>query len=137
MGMSQIFIKKKGIGTKVNPIVCYNCREKGHTHFRYPEPLIKCSHINKVGHKPEACRMKQDARSTKTYTVAKTMRISSSFIFDKFIKTINANVMTLEAFVDLGSEVTLISLKGFDNNIVQSMGSAKLLLTIDDVAATD
>lgn len=59
----------------------------------------------------------------------------------------------LEAFVDLGREVALIressfvalglrhdhvplTMMGFGNNLVHSLGSAELDLTIDDVAAT-
>lgn len=63
-------------GLKVNPtLYCFNCKEPGHPFSRCSKPLIKCSLCSKVRHKSEACRSKQNAGSTKTDTVAKTMRI--------------------------------------------------------------
>lgn len=137
-----------------NPaLYCYNCKEKGHPYSKCPKTLIKCHHCNKVGHKSEVCRSKRDTPgSTKTDTIAKTMCISSSSPCNKFVREINVGNVSMEAFVDLGSEVTLIRqsdfaklgfnhdgiptmLKGFGNNLVQSRGSAELDISIDGVSA--
>jgi hypothetical protein len=144
------------IGSKVNPnIFCYNCKEKGHIYTRCSKPLLKCSYCQKIGHKSEMCRQKSDAGSTKAETVTKTMRIAEPDRpnpCDKFMKKVTVNGVTLEAFVDLGSEVTLIResdflnlrlshdhlpsmMKGFGNSIVQSLGSAQLDLSVDGVTA--
>lgn len=59
--------------TKTNPnLFCYNCKEKGHIFSRCPQPLIKCTHCQKVGHKVEVCRLKPEEGSTKGTVVAKT-----------------------------------------------------------------
>lgn len=139
----------------ISSLYCYNCKEKGHPFSRCIKPLLKCTHCNKIGHKSEICRNIQDKGSGKSDLSAKTMRISSSNICNKFIKKvfINENDVCFEAFVDLGSEVTLIrqsdfdklgvchdatlsTMKGFGNNIVKSMGSVELNLSIDGVSAT-
>ncbi|KOB69839.1 Uncharacterized protein OBRU01_16071 [Operophtera brumata] len=140
-------------GAKINHgLFCYNCKEKGHPFSRCPKPLVKCSHCNKIGHKAELCHSKLNTGSTKADTVAKTMRISNTKPCNKFIKEVIVEGVPLEAFIDLGSEVTLIaqsrftklglthdhtpsSMKGFGNHLVCSMGSAKLNLSIDGVDA--
>lgn len=140
--------------SKINQnLYCYNCKEKGHPFSKCPKPLTKCSHCNKVGHKLETCRIKSDTVPAKTDLLAITMRISSSDPSNKFIKQVTVNGVPLEAFVDLGSEVTLIrqshfaslgishdnaptTMKGFGNSQVHSVGSAKLTLIIDGVAAS-
>ncbi|XP_061729150.1 uncharacterized protein LOC133534072 [Cydia pomonella] len=140
--------------TKLNPnIFCYNCKEKGHIYSRCPKPLVKCSTCQKVGHKPEMCRLKSDSGSTKADTVPRVMRIYGSNPSDKFRKSVQVNGETVGAFVDLGSEVTLIressfshlglshdcipiTMIGFGDKLVQSLGSAELTITIDGVSAT-
>lgn len=73
------------------------------------QPPNKYHHCDKVGHKPEVCRYKHGIpESTKTDAIARTMRISSSNPCDKFVKEVNVGNESVEAFVDLGSEVTLI-----------------------------
>lgn len=134
-------------------LYCYNCKEQGHPFSRCTKPLTKCSHCKRVGHTSDACRLRQDTGSTKTDTAAKTMRIANANPSDKFIKQVVVNGTPLEAFVDLGSEVTLIrkstftnfginhdnipsTMRGFGNNLVRSIGTASLALSIDGVAAT-
>ncbi|KAL4719878.1 hypothetical protein ACJJTC_000086 [Scirpophaga incertulas] len=120
--------------------------------IRCPKPLIKCNYCQRVGHKPELCNLRPDGGSAKADTVAKTMCISSSNPSNIFIKEIVVEGKPLQAFIDLGSEVTLIAqssfeklgvshdqttsiMKGFGNNLVCSIGSAKLNLSIDGVNA--
>lgn len=139
--------------TKLNPnLFCYNCKEKGHPYSRCPKPLVKCSACDRVGHRSDDCRSKNDPSSNKAVNTAKTMCISNSNPSHKFIKQAIVNGNPVDAFIDLGSEVTLIkqsfvsqlglthdkvptSMKGFGNSIVPSAGSVKLDITIDGVAA--
>lgn len=133
-------------------IFCYNCKERGHPYVKCPKPLVKCDFCNKVGHKIDSCRLKEEGQNTKAATVHKTMRICDSELNDKFIKEVIINNMPLEGYVDFGSEVTLIRksiaeklavlhdgvpsiMKGFGNGFVQSLGSVLLSLTIDGVTA--
>ncbi|KAI5633527.1 immunoglobulin i-set domain-containing protein [Phthorimaea operculella] len=153
----QVKLGEDRTNFKTNPRVnsnlyCYNCKEKGHPFSRCTKPLIKCSSCDKVGHKSERCREKQEPGSSKSNTVAKTMRISASNRDDKFFKDVSVEGLTLDAFLDLGSEVTLIKksvfdklgvdhdhvptfMKGFGDGLVESLGSAKLNLAVDGVGA--
>lgn len=53
----------------VNPqgdtVVCFNCKEVGHSFLKCPKPLIRCSQCSRVGHKAENCRVKADSQSNK------------------------------------------------------------------------
>lgn len=134
-------------------LFCYNCKERGHLYIKCTKPLLKCDHCHKIGHKIDNCRAKQEGQSIKPTTVHKTMCITSSHPNDKFTKQVLVNGKFLDAFIDFGSEVTLIretaaidlgvvhngipsAMKGFGNGLVQSLGSATLTLSIDGVAAT-
>ncbi|CAH2109089.1 unnamed protein product [Euphydryas editha] len=161
----QIFLKDRNLNTnddkvnhrsnmKTNPgLFCYNCKEKGHPFSRCPKPLVKCSSCDKVGHKAELCRSKQETASRRADGVPKTMRISSSKPNNKFTKKVIVEDMPYQAYIDLDSEVTLIAqsslaklglshdqisstMIGFGNNLVSSLGSVKLNISIDGVEAT-
>lgn len=114
---------------------------------------MECVRCNKIGHKSEDCKQNQGSRAMNADTVAKTMCISSSCPYGKYIKTVIINGLSLEAFIDLGSEVTLIRksdftkigfahdhvptlMKGFGNSVVRALGSAIMILMIDGVSAT-
>lgn len=133
-------------------LFCYNCKEKGHPYLKCPKPILKCNTCHKIGHKTESCQSKSENSTTKLNNVPKTMCISNSNPSAKYIKRVLVNGVFLEAFVDLGSEVSLIRetsfgklgvehdgipsmMKGFGNGIVQSLGSVSLKLSIDDVDA--
>lgn len=131
-------------------VYCFNCKEKGHPYLRCPKPLLKCDRCSKIGHKIENCVTALEKGSTNGDTAKKTMQISSSNPSAKFIKEVSVNGLLLDAFVDLGSEVTIIqestmsllgvthdgvpsTMKGFGNGLVQSLGSVLLKLSIDGV----
>ncbi|CAH2103297.1 unnamed protein product [Euphydryas editha] len=113
----QIFLKDRNLNTnddkvnhrsnmKTNPgLFCYNCKEKGHPFSRCPKPLVKCSSCDKVGHKAELCRSKQETASRRADGVPKTMRISSSKPNNKFTKEVVVEDMPYQAYIDLGSEL--------------------------------
>lgn len=138
---------------------CYNCKEKGHSFLYCPKPLLKCTRCFRVGHTLDSCNLqnKSDDRNSPS-TIPKTLRINSKDelinqdLTSKFIKNITVNGTTLQAFVDFGSDVTLIRksvvielglnynpirscMKGFGNSIVQSLGELPLDIRVDCVNA--
>lgn len=142
---------------------CYNCKEKGHSFLHCTKPLVKCTRCNRVGHTAEKCSFKSDDKITNgTGTVQKTMRIDFLNGRDanvgndpgsKFIKEVTIDSIGLKAFVDFGSDVTLIRestarelgvahdnvptlMKGFGNSFVQSLGSLNLDMSVDGVEAS-
>lgn len=133
-------------------LFCYNCKERGHPYNKCTKPLLKCDNCRKIGHMTENCRARKENEPTKANSTSKTMRITYSNTNDKYIKNVIVNGVTLEAFVDFGSEVSLIGkssvaklgiahdnvpsvMKGFGNSLVQSVGSVTLDLGIDGVTA--
>lgn len=132
-------------------VFCYNCKEKGHPYKKCLKPLIRCNSCNKIGHRSDSCTEKSESAPKVTHP-QKTLRISNFNLNDKFVKEVCVNGKSLHAFIDLGSEVTLIrqsdftdlnlrhnniptTLKGFGNSLVQAIGSAKLNINIDGVEA--
>lgn len=123
-----------------NALFCFNCEERGYPNLKCPKPLIKCNKCNKIGHKGDDCSQdpKFNNRIDKTGAPSKTMCITSFSPNSKFIKLVTVNGRTVEAFIDFGSEVTLIRkstvsslnqvhdqissvMKGFGNKVVQSL----------------
>lgn len=146
-----------------HPIGCYNCKEKGHHFLHCTKPLTKCTRCNRIGHIAEKCYNKSDDKllTNASGSVQKTMRIDFINNEDanigncpgsKFIKEVTVNSCVLRAFIDFGSDVTLIRestasqlgvshdnvptlLKGFGNTVVQSLGNLSLDMIVDEVEA--
>lgn len=131
-------------------LTCYNCKEKGHPFLKCPKPITKCDKCHKMGHKTENCF--SNGKDNKGDAVHKTMRISGSNPSSKFYKEIDVNNVPMKGFVDFGSEVSLIrqsnasslglpcsnettGLKGFGNEIVRTLGSVAVNLSVDGVNA--
>lgn len=137
---------------------CYNCKEKGHSYLYCTKPLLKCTKCNRIGHTANNCLSKVDDNTVKTNNVPKTMCIGSINSHadpnpnSKFTKEVTINDKSLEAFVDFGSEVTLVKesvainlglvhdnvpslMKGFGNGVVQSLGALSLNISVDGVKA--
>ncbi|XP_073953524.1 uncharacterized protein [Choristoneura fumiferana] len=147
-------------GKPTPPIGCYNCREKGHSFLYCPKPLVRCTQCNKVGHTAEKCYSKTGDKPNKTtVAIGKTMRIDYvdkdvvSNRDSKFIKDVQLNDVSFRAFIDFGSDVTLVResaarelgvphdnvlsfMKGFGNDIVQSLGGLTVNVSVDGVNAT-
>lgn len=150
---------KPKVGFRQPSAGCYNCKEKGHSFLHCPKPLLKCSKCSKIGHTSDNCFVKSnDPAKVKSPGVQKTMCIDSdgnqsgSSPSSKFTKEVRVNGIAFKAFVDFGSDVTLIkesvtrslgldynrvssAMKGFGNEVVHSLGELSLDLCIDDVRA--
>ena len=137
-----------------NPgLTCYNCKEQGHPFMKCPKPLIKCLTCQKYGHRSDSCKSKpENKNNNKNDSAQKTMCISTSKSNSKYIKTVTINGLQVQAFVDFGSEVSILTksiipilgleydygltpLRGFGNEIVQSIGYVKTKLVVDGVEA--
>lgn len=133
--------------------VCFNCKEKGHPYMKCPKPLIKCLQCHRFGHTVESCKLTPPQNNSVVNGSQKTMCISSSNPNSKYLKDVTINGVDSKAFVDFGSEASLIMesfalklgldsdrvgipLKGFGNNIICSKGKVTAELVIDDVSAT-
>ncbi|KAH9642044.1 hypothetical protein HF086_008731 [Spodoptera exigua] len=134
----------------VNPgLFCYNCKERGHPFMKCPKPLLKCLNCQRFGHKTENCISKSDGKKE---AMPKTMLISASKASSKYMKDVTINGLRFKAFIDFGSDVSLLAkstvvllglvydcrlqpLKGFGNEIVNSYGTVIAKLAIDGVRA--
>lgn len=141
---------------------CYNCNEIGHPFYKCPKPLIQCTKCRRFGHKVESCTTNNASTNSagpptnqpviQRSSIPKTMRIVNSESNSKFTKEIQINGKPTTSFIDFGSEVTLMTqtiatrlglacdlpptpLKGFGNEVVQSIGGCKINVAIDDVSA--
>lgn len=43
------------------PIVCFNCKQRGHPSFKCPKPLVKCTFCQLIGHTESECRKKNNS----------------------------------------------------------------------------
>lgn len=143
-----------------NSITCFNCRSKGHPYFRCPKPLIKCMKCNRVGHNNDNCKFEpltlrnESERSSGHVLDRKTLNISTlNKGGDKFYKNVKINDMSLVAFIDFGSECTLIResdarnlclqkyltnlpvIKGFGNSNVFPLFKSTVELKLDEIEA--
>lgn len=96
-----------------NP-VCYNCHTKGHTYHKCTKPILRCKRCNMLGHESDKCRVDLNSMSRKSSqaekdTEKRTLKIdSNNKSNDKFFKTVMVNDRSLEAYIDFGSECTLL-----------------------------
>ncbi|CAG9122295.1 unnamed protein product [Plutella xylostella] len=131
-------------------LFCFNCKEKGHPYLKCPKPLNMCTKCRRIGHNVDTCTYKQE--SDGKGNAPKTMRIMTSESNSKFVKESLINEVPTKAFVDFGSEVSLIQnttakslglvcdqpptpLKGFGNTVVSSFGGVKVTVGVDGVNA--
>ncbi|CAF4885427.1 unnamed protein product [Pieris macdunnoughi] len=139
-----------------NLLTCFNCRSKGHPYFRCPKPLTKCVKCHRVGHNNDNCKQEPlilrnepkqtDNQGRKILTIS-TLNNNS----DKFYKTVKVNDKPLTAFIDFGSECSLIKesdaqslnltknstelpvIKGFGNSKVFPVYRTNVDLKLDEV----
>lgn len=142
---------------------CFNCSELGHTAIKCEKPLKKCNKCFRVGHEEAYCNRNErhnylnNRTDNKTpSTSQKIQKITESNVntVDKYVKEITINNTPYSAFIDFGSECSVIkssvaqnmnltvsrenlpALKGFGSgNNTLPMGSCEASVQIDGVTA--
>ncbi|XP_048477760.1 uncharacterized protein LOC125488660 [Plutella xylostella] len=137
---------------------CYNCRAKGHTFTKCPKPLLKCTKCHRIGHDSDHCRAirplgnqgirteNRDGDKTKT-----TLKVSTNNPNDKYYKPITINGKSSVAYIDFGSECTLMRdtdaqkfnltkcpgslpiVKGFGNSNISPLYKTFACVKVDEV----
>jgi hypothetical protein len=129
--------------------ICFNCRERGHVSTSCPKPLIKCTRCNRIGHKTENCFTKDVQDKAKSTNV-----ICNEGSDAKYYKNVKVNNNEFNAFIDLGSEVTIIrsreaallgtpvnistvkAIKSFGNSTIPTLGELDVQICVDDVTGS-
>ncbi|XP_064292920.1 uncharacterized protein LOC135309976 [Plodia interpunctella] len=129
-------------------VKCYNCKEEGHVSSKCTQPVKKCGRCLKIGHETEQCFSRLPNTQKVVMKVDKTDTING-----KYFKNVKINNNLMEAFIDLGSECSMIklseskflnndldtndlpTLRGFGNSIVKALGKIRVKVVIDDVQA--
>lgn len=123
-------------------------RDRDHPYKR--ESRITCAFCKKDGHYAVNCHLKN--RQTKTNTDIKS--VNCVVAKSEYFKNIKLNGAAVEAFIDLGSECTIINqiiadkifptyerceqkLRGFGNGMCTTIGKAVGKIEIDDIVLTD
>lgn len=141
-----------------NNVNCFNCRLKGHPYYKCPKPLIKCKRCYRIGHDSDDCKLTPLQRSQAhedTTSERKTLKIDvSNKANDKFFKVIPVNNKTFEAYIDFGSECSLIRqtdanalqltknydglpvVRGFGNSSIHPLYKSHVTIKIDEVDAS-
>lgn len=136
----------------INDLVCYNCKEKGHISTKCPKPIRKCNNCNRIGHSTTECRQRGNSNNN---NIEKRILFTETTKSDsKYHKTVLINnIISADAFVDFGSDCTLIrkdfaennslvinkdnlpNIRGFGNSVYIPVGKTKLTIRIGDVCA--
>lgn len=148
-------------------IVCFNCGEVGHIRTRCTKPMKRCNICRRVGHIARDCRTKYTANSTEHTDSNNLLQITAppsdknvmriqkcGADSEKFYKDVKIDGSVKRAFIDLGSNCTLLkeslakeifneydkgdnvpNLRGFGNASVKPLGVVKGTLSVDDIPA--
>lgn len=146
------FCKKLGHTLKqCRALFCFNCKNQGHKISQCNQPIIKCDSCQKFGHKKEDCFKNKNKNNLEK----RVMNIDSSENQNsKFYKPVNINnnfSKMITAFIDFGSDCSLISkalvdeyglvikydnvpvIKGIGNGTIVPIGKTEFRITIDKV----
>lgn len=156
-GLNRVSSNSPAVSSE-RSIVCFNCRAKGHSFTKCPKPLTKCQKCHRVGHDTSDCKLSpltsrgevQPANNVER----KTLRISSANnTNDKFFRKASLNGSEYVAYVDFGSECSLMRqteaqrlkltkcfdvlpvIKGFGNSSVVPLYKAFASVKLDEVEA--
>ncbi|CAH2216071.1 jg26524, partial [Pararge aegeria aegeria] len=125
-------------------ITCYNCRSKGHPYFRCTKPILKCKRCNRIGHDNDGCKLEPFVSANSKSNQAGNTAEKNTLKIDcynesnaKFFKSVLINDRTFKAYVDFGSECTLLRktdaevlnlVKNFDNvPVVKGFGQSSVI----------
>lgn len=99
-----------GSTSTIPRIKCYICGEQGHKRYECKKKNgdLKCSFCKKPGHLELACRSKPST-SAKVERDSEVKLISTSCNKEKFYKEVSLNNVTCKAFIDMGSDCSLIT----------------------------
>lgn len=140
-------------------VICFNCRMKGHPYSKCTKPLIKCKQCKRIGHDNESCKLQPIAESPASSSIhgteKKVLKVTaSSRCHEKFFKTVFVGCQQLTAFIDFGSECSLIRqseaeslgidkcydnvpvVKGFGNSSILPLYKSFIKLILDDIEAS-
>ncbi|CAK1603777.1 unnamed protein product [Parnassius mnemosyne] len=110
---SSVPSTSKSISTN-NSLTCYNCRSQGHPYYKCTKPILKCRRCNRIGHDNDDCKLQPIHPSNYTISInnrseKKSLKIDSfNNTNDKYFKSVIINEHTFEAYIDFGSECTLM-----------------------------
>lgn len=126
---------------------CFNCGEGGHRFVNCPKILLKCTICNKIGHSEDKCNRGPLSRNN----AQKVLKIDCNDGNDKFNKDLVIDNKTFKAYIDFGSECSLVQsevakmlklptntdnlplIRGFGNQLVTPLYKTKVQIKIDDV----
>lgn len=150
------------------PIQCYNCLEMGHTSRTCPKPTKRCDKCSRLGHDRQKCElvnsfrgkistnMKED-REIVSETPQKVLKIlpvdqpTAVKPDGKYLKSITLNNTKCTAYIDFGSQCTLVRkstaeashlslvksglpiIKGFAFGSVIPLGKVSVTIAVDEV----
>lgn len=141
-------------------LTCFNCKESGHMVTFCTKPIIKCTKCRWFGHTDQNCKNTSGSRYTSEFRTPSTMTATNankSILniacgqkgVDKYYKQVLVENQPLKAFVDLGSQCTLLNedlskllnvpidknnlptLNGFGNGSVVPSGRIKARIVLD------
>lgn len=147
-----------GPSTTSRDITCFNCRTRGHGYTKCPNPIIKCDKCHRVGHDTPTCKLdpltRRNDGNANLEGERQTLAISTlNAGNDKFYKKVSANGHMFVAYVDFGSECSLIReseareldlakvlsglpvIRGFGNSCVTPLYKSFATLQLDEVEA--
>ncbi|KAG7301251.1 hypothetical protein JYU34_014153 [Plutella xylostella] len=159
-GRSTEHNKTRGPNNMNRTIRCFNCSELGHASPRCPKERQKCTKCNLLGHVADYCRRDGDSWKRSSNAANKPNDNSSvvnkiqqnevgNAIPNKYYKTIKLNGVDKSAFIDFGSQCTMIKestfrqlnlnlelsqlpiLKGFAFGSMQPLGRVFIHVCID------
>lgn len=148
-------------GTNMNSIVCYNCNSKGHPFYKCSKPILKCKRCNRIGHDNDGCKLEPfkpfnpNTKNNNSGPEKKVLKINTiNNTNDKYFKSVTVNDHSFQAYVDFGSECTLLRksdaellkltkitddvpiVKGFGQSSVVPLYKSYVCVKVDEVEST-
>lgn len=141
------------------PLRCTNCKKDDHTTSQCKLPIKKCGRCNRIGHETEQCYAKLPVPGKTVMKIASDfsslpeLPIGISEVNAKYYKNAIIDGNCIPAFIDFGSECTMIklsefnklgytfedynlpTLRGFGNSAVKAIGKKTVRMIVDGVEA--